>query len=243
MPPCTVRFIYIPKKLGLCRLSQCSLMMCAYNRVHYGPMVVFLCLNIKLPHYHHYADISEGIELLKCLSVNSVTRVCLRFSQFSQLSFMQYMGLCLLSLPISLMIVRIRMLYLIIIKSEVCPIRHCLGLDHETMVLAIETPQSYTCLAFQEMLNFGKSWICHRISFEIVCEMSLRGLNKRVWEHWLLTASCFEQIHDSYDMQYQKMVFHAGSECTWATLLLWWLRLKWNQLNTKFKTFVLSACC
>ena len=170
MPSCTVRFIYIPKKLGLCRLSLCSLMMCAYNRVHYGPMVVFLCLNIKLHHYHHYADISEGIELLKCLSVNSVSRVCLRFSQFSQLSFMQYMGLCLLSLHISLMIVRIRMLYLIfIIKSEVCSIRHCLGLDNETMVcavclfiflqdygvsspLAIQTPQSYTW-------PFKKCWI------------------------------------------------------------------------------------
>ena len=161
MPSCTVRFIYFPKKLGLCRLSRCSLMTCTYNRVHYGPMVPCLCLNIKLPHYHHYAALSEGIELLKCLSVNSVSRVCLRFSQFSQLSF-QYMGLCLLSLHISLMIVRIRRLNLIIIiKSEVCPICHCLGLDHETMVcsvsflysykkygisspLAIETPQSYT---------------------------------------------------------------------------------------------------
>ena len=134
MPSCTVRFIYFPKKLGLCRLSRCSLMTCTYNRVHYGPMVAFLCLNIKLPHYHHYAALSEGIELLKGLSVNSVSRVCLRFSQFSQLCF-QYMGLCLLSLHISLMIVRIRRLHLIIIiKSEVCPICHCLGLDHETMV-------------------------------------------------------------------------------------------------------------
>ena len=62
--------------------------------------------------------------------------VCLRLSQFSQLSFIQYMGLCVFSLPIYLMmIVRIYVLYLIIvIKSEVWPICHCLGLGHETKV-------------------------------------------------------------------------------------------------------------
>ena len=34
------------------------------NQVYYGPMVVFVWLHITLPHYHHYADISEGIELI-----------------------------------------------------------------------------------------------------------------------------------------------------------------------------------
>ena len=42
--------------------------MCAINRVHYGPVVVFVCLHITLPHYHHSADVSEGVELLTCLS-------------------------------------------------------------------------------------------------------------------------------------------------------------------------------
>ena len=150
VPEVVMPFHIYPEKLGFCCLSLCSLMMCAYIRVHYGPMVVFLCLNIKLPHYHHYADLSEGIELLKCLSVNSVSLVCLRFSQFSQLSFMQYMGLCLLSLHISLMIVRIRMLHLIfIIKSEICPIRYCLGLDHETMVCAVCLLYSYKIMVFR----------------------------------------------------------------------------------------------
>ena len=49
-----------------------------------------------------------------------LSSVCLRLSQFPQLSFMQYTGLCVLSLPIFVMIVRIGVLYLIIIiKSEV----------------------------------------------------------------------------------------------------------------------------
>ena len=45
-----------------------SLVMYANNRVHYGLMVVLICFHITLPHYHHYVDLSEGIELLKCLS-------------------------------------------------------------------------------------------------------------------------------------------------------------------------------
>ena len=58
-----------------------------------------------------------------------LSRVCLRLDQFSQLSFMQYKGLRVCSLPISLMmIVRIAVLDLtVIIKSEVWPICHCLG--------------------------------------------------------------------------------------------------------------------
>ena len=34
-------------------LLVCSLIMRANNRVHYGPMVVFVCLHIASPHYHH----------------------------------------------------------------------------------------------------------------------------------------------------------------------------------------------
>ena len=51
----------------------------------------------------------------------------------------QYVGLYVLSLPISLvMIERIYILCLfIIIKSEVWTITHCLGLGHETMVSAV----------------------------------------------------------------------------------------------------------
>ena len=57
----------------------------------------------------------------------------------SHLSILQYMGLCVFSLPISLvMIERIYVLCLIIIiKSEVWAIILCLGLGHETMVCAV----------------------------------------------------------------------------------------------------------
>ena len=69
---------YISRKAGFCvfysdlydwELSYYrSLMMCANNRIHCDPIVIFACLHITLPHYHYYADRSEGTELLKCLS-------------------------------------------------------------------------------------------------------------------------------------------------------------------------------
>ena len=68
-----------------------------------------------------------------------LSSVWVRLSIFSPLSIIQYVGLCLFSLPIPLvMIERIYILCLfIIIKSEVWTITHCLGLGHETIVCAV----------------------------------------------------------------------------------------------------------
>ena len=62
-----------------------------------------------------------------------------RFNIFSPLSIIQYVGLYVFSLPISLVMVeRIYILCLIIIiESDVWTITHCLGLCHETMVSAV----------------------------------------------------------------------------------------------------------
>ena len=101
-------------------------MVCVNNRVHYGPMVVFVCLHITLLHYHHYADISVGIELIKCLSdafcrvwvckIESILSiifqaiygaVCIRLTHFS---YDDWKNTCTLSY--------------VIIKSEILPICH-----------------------------------------------------------------------------------------------------------------------
>ena len=59
--------------------------------------------------------------------------------EFSQLSIIQYVGLCVFSLPLPfVMIERMYILCLIIIiKTEIWTITHCLGLGHETMVCAV----------------------------------------------------------------------------------------------------------
>ena len=68
-----------------------------------------------------------------------LSSVWVRLSIFSPLSIIQYVGLDVFSSPISfVMIERIYMLCLIIIiKSEVWTITHCVGLRHETMVSAV----------------------------------------------------------------------------------------------------------
>ena len=90
------RFIYILGKLGfLGFVTVQSYDVCANNKVHYDPMVIFVCLHITLPHYRHYVDLSiQVLNFLNACQVYAVRSVCLKLSQFSQLPFMQYMGLC-----------------------------------------------------------------------------------------------------------------------------------------------------
>ena len=70
---------------------------------------------------------------------NILSSVWVRLSIFSQLSIIQYVGLCIFSLPISFVVIeRIYILcIIIIIKSEVWTITHCLGLGHETIVCTV----------------------------------------------------------------------------------------------------------
>ena len=60
-------------------------------RIRFGLQIVFVCLYITPSHYHHCANLSEGIELIKCLS--DIFVECVKLNIFSQLSLIQYMGL------------------------------------------------------------------------------------------------------------------------------------------------------
>ena len=50
-------------------------MMSANIRVRYGLQIVFVCLYITPSHYHHCANLSVDIELMKCLP-DIFCRVC-----------------------------------------------------------------------------------------------------------------------------------------------------------------------
>ena len=50
-------------------------MMSANNRIRFFFKIAFVCLSITPSHYHHWADLSEDIELIKCLSA-IFCRVC-----------------------------------------------------------------------------------------------------------------------------------------------------------------------
>ena len=70
-----VGFVYISRDSWvLCLILLCSLMMCTNNRVQLWHDGRSHLLRIALP--HHYADVCEGIELLKCLSYAFCPSVC-----------------------------------------------------------------------------------------------------------------------------------------------------------------------
>ena len=114
-------------------------MMSANSRIHFGLQIVFVCLYITPSHFHHCANFIWRHWTYKMPVRYSLLSVWVRLSIFSQLSIIQYVGLCVFSLPISfVMIERIYIhCLIIIIKSEVWTITHCLGLGHETMVCAV----------------------------------------------------------------------------------------------------------
>ena len=117
-------------------------MMSANSWIRFALEIVRVCLYSTPSHYHHCANLSEDIELIKCLS-DIFCRVWVRLSIFSQLSIVQsiiqYVGLCVFSLPTPLVMIEIIYIrrLIIIIKSEVWTITYCLGLGHETVVYAV----------------------------------------------------------------------------------------------------------
>ena len=56
-------------------ITVVQFMMSANIRIRFGLQVVFVYLYITLSHYHHYANLSVDIELIKCLS-DMFCRVC-----------------------------------------------------------------------------------------------------------------------------------------------------------------------
>ena len=120
-------------------ISIVQLIMSATSRIRFRLQIVFACLYITPSRYHHCANFIWRHWTYKMTVRYNLSSVWVRFSIFSQLSIIQYVGLCVFILPISfVMIERIYILCLIIIiKSEVWTIAHCLGLGPETMVCAV----------------------------------------------------------------------------------------------------------
>ena len=116
--------------------------MSADSRMRFGLQIVFVFLYITPSHYHHCANFILGHWTYKMPVRYNLWSVWVRFSILSQLSITHYVGLCVFSLPFSLvMIERIyKLCLIIIIKSEVWTITHCLGLSHVTMVCAVRLP-------------------------------------------------------------------------------------------------------
>ena len=132
--------IYVPGKPGICFYYYCAV----YDEFKYSDTFWLADRTRLLVQYT--ISLSSLCKLIWCnwtykMPVRYIlSSVWVRLSIFSPLSITQYVGLNVFSLPISLvMIERIHTLCLIIIiiKSKVWTITHCLGLGHETMVSAV----------------------------------------------------------------------------------------------------------
>ena len=117
-------------------ISIVQFTMSANSRIRFGLQIIFVCLYITSSHYHHCANFIWRYWTYKMPVRYNLSSVWVRLSIFSQLSNIQYVGLCIFSLPISfVMIERIYLICLIIIiKSEIWTITH---LGHKTMACAV----------------------------------------------------------------------------------------------------------
>ena len=122
----------------ICFIIIVQFMMSSNSRMRFGLQIVFVCLYITSSHYHHCANLSEDIELIKCLS-DIFCRVC-EWDRAYSLCYPLYniWGCVFAVYPFPQWWLRGYILCLIIIiKSEVWNITHCLGLGHETMMCTV----------------------------------------------------------------------------------------------------------
>ena len=120
-------------------ISIVQFMMSVNSRIRFGLQIVFASLYITPSHYHHCANFIWRHWTYEMFVRYNLSSVSVRLRILSQLSIIQYVGPCAINLPIPfVMTKKIYIICLIIIiKSEVWTITHCLGLGHETMVCAV----------------------------------------------------------------------------------------------------------
>ena len=114
-----------------------QIMMSANSPIRFGLLIVFVCLYITPSQYHHCANLSEDIELLKCLS-DIICRVCKIKHIFSVMNSTIYGAVCFQfnHFPCD----DWENIYFVLLSSsnrKYGLLSICLGLGHETMVCAL----------------------------------------------------------------------------------------------------------
>ena len=82
-------------------ISIVQFMMSANSRIRFDLQIVFVCLYITPSQYHHCANFIWRHWTYKMPVRYNLLSVWVRLSIFSQLPIIQYVGLCVFSLPIS----------------------------------------------------------------------------------------------------------------------------------------------
>ena len=155
--------IYVPGKPGICFHYYCAV----YDECKYSD-TFWLADRTRL-YVQYTISLSSLCKLIwrhwtyKMPVRYILSSVWVRLSIFSPLSIIEYVGLCVFSLPIPLVVIeRLYILCLIIIiKSEVWTITHCLGLGHETMVCTVCLSIFLLIVVVRSSPNcfLSKSWV------------------------------------------------------------------------------------
>ena len=151
-----------------------------------------------------------------CLKILNLYNACqiyfvewVRFSIFSQLSILQYVGLCVFGLPISLVIIeRVYMFCLSIIKSEEWTITHCLGLGCSWYMCVFFVPFGKTVLLYYYANKSLESWILNLGHETMVCAVFYIRMN--LWYGWIA----------SWDIRVLVVFAQNLSLCHWRAALL-----------------------
>ena len=88
--------------------------MSANSRIRFGWQIAFVCLYITPSHYHHCANFIWRHWTYKMPVRYNLSSVWVRLSIISQLSIIQYVGLCVFSLPISFVMIERIYIYICI---------------------------------------------------------------------------------------------------------------------------------
>ena len=153
-------------------------MMSASNRIRFVLKIAFVCFYITPSHYHHCANLSEDIEIIKCLSDYFVECVNKIGHIISVIHYTICGAVCFQFTHSLVTIRRIYILCLIIIKSEVWTITHCLGLGRETMVCAV-------ChfVFLWTLFTISADWVCpwYIDWYQAMCFSLCLYIPERIW--------------------------------------------------------------
>ena len=86
-------------------ISIVKFMMSANSRISFGLQIVFVCLYISPSHYHHCANFIWRHWTFKMPVRYNLSSRWVKLNIFSQSSIIQYVGLCVFSLPISFVMI------------------------------------------------------------------------------------------------------------------------------------------
>ena len=137
---CQLLLIHSGKKRRFVFILTVQYMM---SRIRVGSHIVFLCLYITPSHFHHCANLSENIELIKCMS-DIFCRVCKIKHILSVIHYTIYGTVCFEFIHFPCddwdnIYVYIYIYFVLLSSSSNRKyelVIHCLGLGHKTMVCA-----------------------------------------------------------------------------------------------------------